>query len=179
MKFLRTLHAKIFTIFFTTTILIILSILFFARSIDTARKSSILSVRKNLSVHLLSQIDKIGIPPRLDVAQSISRDLELRMSISGPGISWRSDAGFDPGSLLRAATDTRFKEVRLGRSGGHLFAISEKEGYQYIFEFQSSEMSFPYHLVLGLATIVIIILLISFVVTRWLMSPVKPLVKGV
>lgn len=180
MKFHRTLHAKIFTIFFTTTILIILAILFFARSLDTSRKSSFSSVRKNLYVHLLSQIDKIGVPPNIEIAESVAKELDLKIGISGPGVNWKSDPSLETAELSKVKSDSHFKDVRFGRFKGHLFAVSGKNGFTYSFEFQSSELfSFPYRLVMGLATIVIIILLISFIVTRWVMKPVRPLVKGV
>ncbi|MHB8483022.1 MAG: sensor histidine kinase [Nitrospiria bacterium] len=180
MKFHRTLHAKIFTIFFTTTILIILSIIFFARSLDTSRKSNFLSIRKNLYVHLLSQIDKIGVPPNIKIAESVAKELDLKIGISGPGVNWKSDPSLELAEFSKAKQDSRFKDVRFGHFKGRLFAILEKNGFIYFFEFQSSEIfSFPYRLVIGLATIVIIILLISFIVTRWVMKPVRPLVKGV
>jgi signal transduction histidine kinase len=180
MKIRRTVHAKIFTIFFTTTILIVLAIIFFARSLDTSRRSSFSSVRKNLSVHLLSEIDKIGTPPNVEIAESVARDLDLKIGISGPGINWKSDPSLEPAEISKEKLDSHFKDVRFGRFKGHLFAISERNGFTYSFEFQSSEIfSFPYRLVFGLALIVIIILLISFIVTRWVMKPMRPLVKGV
>jgi signal transduction histidine kinase len=180
MKFHRTLHAKIFTIFFTTTILIVLAIIFFARSLDTSRKSSFSSVRKNLSVHLLSEIDKIGVPPKVEIAESVAKELDLKIAISGPGVDWKSDPSIEAADFTKAKLDSHFQDVRFGRFKGHLFAVSEKNGFTYFFEFQSSEIfSFPYRLIIGLATIVIMILLISFIVTRWIMKPVRPLVKGV
>ncbi|MBI1822891.1 MAG: HAMP domain-containing histidine kinase [Nitrospirae bacterium] len=176
----RSLHAKIFTIFFTTTLLIILSIFFFARSLDTSRKSGFLSVRKNLSVHLRSQIEKIGVPPDLQKAAAIAKELDLKIGISGPGTTWKSDPLLDDSEFLTAKPDSHFRDFRFGRIKGRLFAVSERNGFTYEFEFLSSEFfTFPYRLIIALATIVMIILLMSFVVTRWVMNPVRPLVTGV
>ncbi|HXN06042.1 MAG TPA: HAMP domain-containing sensor histidine kinase [Nitrospiria bacterium] len=180
MKFQRKLHLKIFTIFFTTSILIVLSIFYFARTLDVARKSSFLSVRKNLYVHLLSEIERMGAPPDPKISAEISKELDLKIGLYGNGLDWKSDPSVESYDRLKLMSNWHYKEMDFGRHEGHLFALTERAGFSYVFEFQSSEIfSFPYRLVAGLSIIVMVILMISFIVTRWLMNSVPPLVKGV
>ncbi|HDZ09355.1 sensor histidine kinase [Pseudohongiella sp.] len=179
-KVTGSLYFRLFLIFSATVILFFLVITFSIRQIDEnwrRERLNPLPVFYLDNVRLL--VDAIGIPPDLQRAAELARDLSLTIIIRSPHINWQSD---DESDL--DISDTVF--VRTLSDDSQMLAADNEQvirvargGYEYFLNRKAPSLSdYDYIVVyLGLG-FALFILFSNYWLVRRLMEPVGKLREG-
>lgn len=149
----------------------------------------------NLRAHLSNVVNEIGSDPTSDSAQALLKGLRLQLRVKrANGTDIETQPGLPPWTVIE--TEIRKEEERwmekpksmksrlgdfvVGRLGGRMFAVLEKNGDYYAFfiagrnEFQGGLRAFS-----GFVFTIAFLLIAILLMTSWLVRPMKSLIAGV
>ncbi len=144
----------------------------------------------HLSLHVNYVRDDIGVPPRIDRALAITKEVPVDIRILGPDIDWASDEKFPRLEQLSFATSPNFSDdpgawadelpgVDFAALDNHDFLRMKQGGYEIVVstpkisEVSSGPGLVPLILGLGLSFLVLAYLAVS-----WLFRPIRVIRKG-
>ena len=176
----QSLFLRLFLIFSVTVILFLIVISLSLRQIDQnwrRERLNPLPVFYLDNVRLL--VDAIGIPPDLQRAEDLARDLSLTIIIRSPHINWQSDDQSDLDIYSAVFVRTLSDEAQMMAVGNEQVIRVARGGYEYFLNRKAPSLSnYDYVVVyigLGFA---IFILFSNYWLVRRLMDPVRRLRQG-
>jgi signal transduction histidine kinase len=176
----QSLFLRLFLIFSVTVILFLIVISLSLRQIDQnwrRERLNPLPVFYLDNVRLL--VDAIGIPPDLQRAEGLARDLSLTIIIRSPHINWQSDDQSDLDVYSAVFVRTLSDEAQMMAVGNEQVIRVARGGYEYFLNRKAPSLSnYDYAVVyigLGFA---IFILFSNYWLVRRLMDPVRRLRQG-
>jgi len=179
-KVTGSLYFRLFLIFSATVILFFLVITFSIRQIDEnwrRERLNPLPVFYLDNVRLL--VDAIGIPPDLQRAAELARDLSLTIIIRSPHINWQSDDESDLDISSTVFVRTLSDDSQMLAAGNEQVIRVARGGYEYFLNRKAPSLSdYDYVVVyigLGFA---LFILFSNYWLVRRLMEPVSKLRQG-
>lgn len=179
-KVTGSLYFRLFLIFSATVILFLLVITFSIRQIDEnwrRERLNPLPVFYLDNVRLL--VDAIGIPPDLQRAEELARDLSLTIIIRSPHINWQSDDESDLDISSTVFVRTLSDDSQMLAAGNEQVIRVARGGYEYFLNRKAPSLSdYDYIVVyigLGFA---LFILFSNYWLVRRLMEPVSKLRQG-
>src|SRR5690554_4228963 len=179
-KVTGSLYFRLFLIFSVTVSLFLAIITLSLRQIDENWRRERLNP---LPVFYLDNVrlmvDAIGIPPDLERAEQLARDLSLTIIIRSPYINWQSDDQSDLDISSAVFVRTLSDEAQMLAVGNEQVIRVARGGYEYFLNRKAPSLSdYDYAVVyigLGFA---IIILFSNYLLVRRLMDPVRRLRQG-
>lgn len=179
-KVAGSLFFRLFLIFSATVILFFLVITFSIRQIDEnwrRERLNPLPVFYLDNVRLL--VDAIGIPPDLQRAAELARDLSLTIIIRSPHINWQSDDESDLDISSTVFVRTLSDDSQMLAAGNEQVIRVARGGYEYFLNRKAPSLSdYDYVVVyLGLG-FALFILFSNYWLVRRLMEPVGKLREG-
>lgn len=179
-KVAGSLYFRLFLIFSATVILFLLVISFSLRQIDEnwrRERLNPLPVFYLDNVRLL--VDAIGIPPDLQRAAELARDLSLTIIIRSPHINWQSDDESDLDISSTVFVRTLSDEAQMLAAGNEQVIRVARGGYEYFLNRKAPSLSdYDYVVVYVGLGFAIFILLSNYLLVRRLMDPVRRLREG-
>ena len=179
-KVAGSLYLRLFLIFSATVILFLVVISLSLRQIDQnwrRERLNPLPVFYLDNVRLL--VDAIGIPPDLQRAEELARDLSLTIIIRSPHINWQSDDQSDLDISQAVFVRELSDESQMLASGNEQVIRVARGGYEYFLNRKAPSLSdYDYAVVyigLGFA---FFILYSNYWLVRRLMDPVRRLRQG-
>jgi signal transduction histidine kinase len=179
-KVAGSLYLRLFLIFSATVILFLVVISLSLRQIDQnwrRERLNPLPVFYLDNVRLL--VDAIGIPPDLQRAEQLARDLSLTIIIRSPHINWQSDDQSDVDISQTVFVRTLSEESQMLAYGNEQVIRVARGGYEYYLNRKAPSLSdYDYAVVyigLGFA---FFILFSNYWLVRRLMDPVRRLRQG-
>lgn len=179
-KVAGSLYLRLFLIFSATVILFLIVISLSLRQIDQnwrRERLNPLPVFYLDNVRLL--VDAIGIPPDLQRAEELARDLSLTIIIRSPHINWQSDDQSDLDISQAVFVRELSDESQMLASGNEQVIRVARGGYEYFLNRKAPSLSdYDYAVVyigLGFA---FFILFSNYWLVRRLMDPVRRLRQG-
>jgi signal transduction histidine kinase len=179
-KVTGSLYLRLFLIFSATVILFLVVISLSLRQIDQnwrRERLNPLPVFYLENVRLL--VDAIGIPPDLQRAEELARDLSLTIIIRSPHINWQSDDQSDLDISQTVFVRELSDESQMLASGNEQVIRVARGGYEYYLNRKAPSLSdYDYAVVyigLGFA---FFILFSNYWLVRRLMDPVRRLRQG-
>lgn len=176
----KSLFLRLFLIFSATVILFLIVISLSLRQIDQnwrRERLNPLPVFYLDNVRLL--VDAIGIPPDLQRAEELARDLSLTIIIRSPHINWQSDDQSDLDVYSAVFVRRLSDESQMMAVGNEQVIRVARGGYEYFLNRKAPSLSdYDYAVVyigLGFA---IFILFSNYWLVRRLMDPVRRLRQG-
>lgn len=178
--FAGSLYFRLFLIFSGTVLFFLITITLSLRQIDENWRRERLNP---LPVFYLDNVrlmvDAIGIPPDLERAEQLARDLSLTIIIRSPYINWQSDDQSDLDISSAVFVRTLSDEAQMLAVGSEQVIRVARGGYEYFLNRKAPSLSdYDYAVVyigLGFA---IIILFSNYLLVRRLMDPVRRLRQG-
>lgn len=179
-KVTGSLFFRLFLIFSATVILFFFVITFSIRQIDEnwrRERLNPLPVFYLDNVRLL--VDAIGIPPDLQRAAELARDLSLTIIIRSPHINWQSDDESDLDISSTVFVRTLSDDSQMLAAGNEQVIRVARGGYEYFLNRKAPSLSdYDYIVVyLGLG-FALFILFSNYWLVRRLMEPVAKLREG-
>lgn len=179
-KVTGSLFFRLFLIFSATVILFLLVITYSIRQIDEnwrRERLNPLPVFYLDNVRLL--VDAIGIPPDLQRASELARDLSLTIIIRSPHINWQSDDESDLDISSTVFVRTLSDDSQMLAAGNEQVIRVARGGYEYFLNRKAPSLSdYDYVVVyLGLG-FALFILFSNYWLVRRLMEPVGKLREG-
>jgi signal transduction histidine kinase len=179
-KITGSLYFRLFLIFSGTVIFFLITITLSLRQIDENWRRERLNP---LPVFYLDNVrlmvDAIGIPPDLERAEQLARDLSLTIIIRSPYINWQSDDQSDLDISSAVFVRTLSEESEMLAVGSEQVIRVARGGYEYFLNRKAPSLSdYDYAVVyigLGFA---IFILLSNYLLVQRLMDPVRRLRQG-
>lgn len=179
-KVTGSLYFRLFLIFSGTVIFFLITITLSLRQIDENWRRERLNP---LPVFYLDNVrlmvDAIGIPPDLERAEQLARDLSLTIIIRSPYINWQSDDQSDLDISSAVFVRTLSEEAEMLAVGSEQVIRVARGGYEYFLNRKAPSLSdYDYAVVyigLGFA---IFILLSNYLLVQRLMDPVRRLRQG-
>ncbi|MDO9520453.1 MAG: HAMP domain-containing sensor histidine kinase [Pseudohongiella sp.] len=179
-KVAGSLYLRLFLIFSATVILFLVVISLSLRQLDQnwrRERLNPLPVFYLDNVRLL--VDAIGIPPDLQRAEQLARDLSLTIIIRSPHINWQSDDQSDLDISQTVFVRTLSDESQMLAAGNEQVIRVARGGYEYYLNRKAPSLSdYDYAVVyigLGFA---FFILFSNYWLVRRLMDPVRRLRQG-
>jgi signal transduction histidine kinase len=178
--FASSLYFRLFLIFSGTVIFFLITISLSLRQIDENWRRERLNP---LPVFYLDNVrlmvDAIGIPPDLERAEQLARDLSLTIIIRSPYINWQSDDQSDLDISAAVFVRTLSEESQMLAVGSEQVIRVARGGYEYYLNRKAPSLSdYDYAVVyigLGFA---IFILFSNYLLVQRLMDPVRRLRQG-
>jgi len=175
-----SLYLRLFLIFSATIILFLVIITLSLRQLDQnwrRERLNPLPVFYLDNVRLL--VDAIGIPPDLQRAEDLARDLSLTIIIRSPHINWQSDDQSDLDISSAVFVRTLSDESQMMAVGNEQVIRVARGGYEYFLNRKAPSLSdYDYAVVyIGLGFALFVLLLNYWLVHR-LMDPVRRLRQG-
>jgi len=175
-----SLYFRLFLIFSGTVLFFLITITLSIRQIDEnwrRERLNPLPVFYLDNVRLL--VDAIGIPPDLQRAEELARDLSLTIIIRSPYINWQSDDQSDLDISSAVFVRTLSDESEMLAVGSEQVIRVARGGYEYFLNRKAPSLSdYDYAVVyLGLG-FAIFILFSNYLLVRRLMDPVRRLRQG-
>jgi len=178
--FTSSLYFRLFLIFSGTVIFFLITISLSLRQIDENWRRERLNP---LPVFYLDNVrlmvDAIGIPPDLERAEQLARDLSLTIIIRSPYINWQSDDQSDLDISSAVFVRTLSEESQMLAVGSEQVIRVARGGYEYYLNRKAPSLSdYDYAVVyigLGFA---IFILFSNYLLVQRLMDPVRRLRQG-
>lgn len=178
--FATSLYFRLFLIFSGTVIFFLITITLSLRQIDENWRRERLNP---LPVFYLDNVrlmvDAIGIPPDLERAEQLARDLSLTIIIRSPYINWQSDDQSDLDISSAVFVRTLSEESQMLAVGSEQVIRVARGGYEYYLNRKAPSLSdYDYAVVyigLGFA---IFILFSNYLLVQRLMDPVRRLRQG-
>lgn len=175
-----SLYLRLFLIFSATIILFLVIITLSLRQLDQnwrRERLNPLPVFYLDNVRLL--VDAIGIPPDLQRAEDLARDLSLTIIIRSPHINWQSDDQSDLDISSAVFVRTLSDESQMLAVGNEQVIRVARGGYEYYLNRKAPSLSdYDYAVVyIGLGFALFILLMNYWLVHR-LMDPVRKLRQG-
>jgi signal transduction histidine kinase len=138
-------------------------------------------MRANMLFHVNDMADRMGMPPRHEVAQKLSEDLGLKIRIEGPEAPWSSSPNLLPTENFEASANEEMPGgARAGRLDGSFFLLLKRGDYHFLFVFPGNPDSGPgWRGILQLLALLAAILALSYFMVTWLLKPLSSLVTGV
>jgi signal transduction histidine kinase len=144
----------------------------------------------HLSLHVSYVREDIGVPPSIDRALAITREVPVDIRIFGPDVDWASDPAFPRLEQLEFAPSPRFSEdldawadelqdVDFASLDRHDFLRMRQGGYEIVVstprisDVTSGPALVP--LVLGLG---LILLILAYAAVNWLFKPIRAIREG-
>lgn len=149
----------------------------------------------NLRAHLTNVVKEIGSDPTSNESQELLRSLRLQLRVKrANGADLETHAGLPPWNLIESevkkeeerwmerpkSMKSRLGDFVVGRAGGRMFAVLEKDGDYFTFfvagrnEFQGGLRAFS-----GFVFTIAFLLIAILLLTSWLVRPMKSLISGV
>jgi signal transduction histidine kinase len=179
-KVAGSLYFRLFLIFSATVILFLLVITFSLRQIDEnwrRERLNPLPVFYLDNVRLL--VDAIGIPPDLQRAAELARDLSLTIIIRSPHINWQSDDASDLDISQTVFVRTLSDEAQMLAAGNEQVIRVARGGYEYFLNRKAPSLSdYDYVVVYVGLGFAFFILFSNYWLVRRLMDPVRRLRQG-
>lgn len=149
----------------------------------------------NLRAHLSNVVKEIESDPKSEASQELLRGLRLQLRVKrASGIEIETHPGLPPWNLIESevrkeeerwmerpkSMKSRLGDFVVGRAGGRMFAVVERNGDYYTFflsgrhEFQGGLRAFS-----GFVFTIAFLLIVILLLTSWLVRPMKSLISGV
>jgi signal transduction histidine kinase len=140
-----------------------------------------IAFEQNLVQHFQWAAKQIGMPPEMEKAGQIAKDLSIDLRIEGPGMNWASDPGLPAIRVFSERSHEPTQDAMAGRLKGRLFVLITRGEFRYCFVFPGNPFSnnFPIQRVLLLVAVVAAILAASYFAVNRLMQPIRLLMQGV
>jgi signal transduction histidine kinase len=135
-------------------------------------------ITRNVAKYVDYIVTDIGTPPDLRAAERISRDMSISMSITGPGIAWRSGIGDVDFSSMHMTR--KIGNDIIGWTKGKPYFRAKRGAYTYIFSTTHAAPRFNDDMLLLLMTgSLTLVLAGAYLAIRKILRPLKLLRKGV
>lgn len=169
---------RIFLTFFLTALIILGGLAFLAHSLRPEHSLSPMA-EQNAVFYLTALHQKLGTAPTEESIANIYKDLHIYARVQGfenladqQGLPMFSDV---------AKEDEHFSDkVILGKYRNYFFAELRSASPRVVWMISAKEiprgLAFPF---IGIAGFILLILAMSFMTIRWIMSPVKVILQGV
>ena len=179
-KVAGSLYFRLFLIFSVTVSLFLAIITLSLRQIDEnwrRERLNPLPVFYLDNVRLL--VDAIGIPPDLERASELARDLSLTIIIRSPHINWQSDEESDLDISSAVFVRPLSDEAQMLASGNEQVIRVARGGYEYFLNRKAPSLSdYDYAVVYVGLSFAFFILFGNYLLVRRLMDPVRRLRQG-
>lgn len=179
-KVTGSLYFRLFLIFSVTVSLFLAIITLSLRQIDEnwrRERLNPLPVFYLDNVRLL--VDAIGIPPDLERASELARDLSLTIIIRSPHINWQSDEESDLDISSAVFVRPLSDEAQMLAAGNEQVIRVARGGYEYFLNRKAPSLSdYDYAVVYVGLGFAFFILFGNYLLVRRLMDPVRRLRQG-
>lgn len=169
---------RIFLTFFLTALLILAGLAFITHSLKPEHSLSPMA-EQNAVFYLNALQQKLGTAPSEESILNIYKDLHINARVQG--FENLADQQGLPGFRELEKEDEHFSDkVVLGKYRGYFFAELRGASPRVVWMISAKEiprgLAFPF---IGIAGFILLILAMSFLTIRWIMSPVKVILQGV
>lgn len=174
----KKLLFRIFATFFLTTLVILSGLFLLAHSLKPEHQLSGMS-EKNAVFYLESLQQKLNHSLSENGIRQLYDDLHLRARVAG--FEDLADQQGLPSFAAIAKEDDRLSsKITLGKHAGYFFAELKGAQPRTAWFIAQSDIprffAFPF---IGIAGFILLILILSFLTIRWMMSPMKVIIQGV
>ncbi len=174
----RSILFKLLLVFLITAVVLVLAVGSIIRHYaDDSPHRRLMG--KNLAQYSIYLIQEIGVPPDLKRAQSLANRLGIAIAVVTPAAQWSSEVLPDDKVQYRRVSG--FPQVERARHRGRLFIRISKPSAQFLLVFgkRGDWEGDDYGEVLLLLLLVIgAILTLSYLLVRWLLTPLAWLTNG-
>lgn len=179
-KVAGSLYFRLFLIFSVTVLLFLAIVTLSLRQLDEnwrRERLNPLPVFYLDNVRLL--VDAIGIPPDLERASELARDLSLTIIIRSPHINWQSDEESDLDISSAVFVRPLSDEAQMLAAGNEQVIRVARGGYEYFLNRKAPSLSdYDYAVVYVGLGFAFFILFSNYLLVRRLMDPVRRLRQG-
>ena len=179
-KVTGSLYFRLFLIFSATVLLFLAVVTLSLRQLDEnwrRERLNPLPVFYLDNVRLL--VDAIGIPPDLERASELARDLSLTIIIRSPHINWQSDDESDLDISSAVFVRPLSDEAQMLAAGNEQVIRVARGGYEYFLNRKAPSLSdYDYAVVYVGLGFAFFILFSNYLLVRRLMDPVRRLRQG-
>ncbi|MCX5882720.1 MAG: ATP-binding protein [Deltaproteobacteria bacterium] len=134
----------------------------------------------NVQAYADSLIREIGIPPSINIAESLCKRLDLDIQIWGPDIEWRSSPDLPSLEDYEQNGGHFIQGFNSGRIGSRLFYFEPRGEFVYAVSVSNGPIQWV-HYEMGMIALLLILTVLggSFVLLRLLLKPLSVLISGI
>lgn len=178
-RIFNSVFTKLLIVLLVTGISLHLSVTSFMRHMFEKNKPA---RQRNVINHLNYIVRDLGDPPNLDRAKEISQRLSFEIRYESPDLNWSTSESLSLPSQLKLKTSPEYPNVRMGDypEREHFYVLDQGQG-RFIFKLghRFNRENVDVEDVALLITLLTAILAGTYLLIRWILSPVKGLTEGV
>ncbi len=178
-KILNSVFTKLLLVLVVTGICLHLSVTGFMRHMFEKNEPA---RQKNVISHLNYIVQDLGHPPDLDRAKKISQQLSFQIRYESPNLNWSTSESLFLPPQLKLQTSPEYPNVQMGNypEREHFFVLDQGQG-RFIFKLDHrfNRENIDVEDVVLLIALLTAILAGTYLLIRWILSPVKGLTEGV